>query len=169
MVSASGIATSSHFLWSHFCMDWVSKKITTLWCSRKSFTHWSRGKMPCNFQTTFSNGFFSNQFICLSIKLHISLFLVVQLTIFYHWFRLWLVAWSTLNHFLNRWSLVYWSIYASLSLSKLNLILSDANKYNWFELSLSAYGFCIMVRHVRTLHTNLKVVIWWNTVQAILM
>ena len=50
---------------------------------------------------------------------HWSLFLRFELTIFQHWFRLWLGSSQATSHYLNQWWLVYWRIYASLSLNEL--------------------------------------------------
>ena len=50
-------------------------------------THWGRDKMAAFSQTTFSNAFSSIKMFELRIKFHWSLFLMVQLTIFQHWFR----------------------------------------------------------------------------------
>ena len=53
-------------------------------------------------------------------RFHWSLFLRVQLTIFQHWFRLWLGADQAASHYLIQWWLIYWRIYASLVLKKLS-------------------------------------------------
>ena len=50
-------------------------------------THWGWDKMAAIFQTTFSNAFSSMKIYEFRLKLHWSLFLRVQLTIFHHWFR----------------------------------------------------------------------------------
>ena len=50
-------------------------------------THWGRDKMVAIFQTTFSNGFSWKKMYEVRLKLHWSLFLKAQLTIFQHWFR----------------------------------------------------------------------------------
>ena len=53
------------------------------------------------------------------LKIHWSLFLGVQLTIFHHWFRQWLGAVQTTRHSLNQWWLDYRRIYASFGLNEL--------------------------------------------------
>ena len=70
-------------------------------------------------QTTFSNAFSSMKMFEFRLKLHWSLFPRVQLTIFQHWFRLWLGADQATSHYLNQWWLDYRRIYASLGLSEL--------------------------------------------------
>ena len=58
------------------------------------------------------------------LKFHWSLFLRVELTIFQHWFRLWLgaaQAAQATSHYLNQWWLAYWRICASLGLNELNI------------------------------------------------
>ena len=74
-------------------------------------------------QATFSNVFSWMKMFEFRLKFHWSLFPRVQLTIF---------------HYLNQWWLVYWRIYASLGLNKLN------DKFCWFifgyELLLDVHG-----------------------------
>ena len=53
------------------------------------------------------------------LQFHWSLFPMVQLTIFQHWFRWWLGAVQATSHYLNQWWLVYRRIYASLGLNEL--------------------------------------------------
>ena len=50
-------------------------------------THWGRDKMAATSQTTFSNAFSWVKMYEFGLKLHWSLFLGVQLTIFHHWVR----------------------------------------------------------------------------------
>ena len=50
-------------------------------------THWGRDKMDAISQTTFSSAFYWMKMYELRLKIHWSLFLRVQLTIFQHWFR----------------------------------------------------------------------------------
>ena len=59
------------------------------------------------------------------LKFHWSLFRRVQLTIFQHWFRLWLGAIQATSHFLKQWWLIYGRIYESLCLNELNLTASE--------------------------------------------
>ena len=66
------------------------------------------------------------------LRFHWSLFLMVQLTIFQHWFRYWLDAYQATSHCLNQWWLFKWRIYASPSLSELTLgFLCRAMKKTW--------------------------------------
>ena len=82
-------------------------------------THWGRDKMAAFFQTTFSNGFSSIKIYGFRLGFHWSLFLGLELMIFKHWFRQWLGASQAISNYLNQWWLVYWCIYASLSLNEL--------------------------------------------------
>ena len=77
-------------------------------------THWGRDEMAAIFQTPFANGFSWMKLYEFRLKFHWSLFLGVELTIFQHWFRLWLGADQATSHYLNQWWLVHWRIYASL-------------------------------------------------------
>ena len=83
-------------------------------------THSGRGKMDAISQTPFSKAFSWIEMYEFWLRSHWSLFLKVQLTIFQHWFRQWLSAGQVTSHCLNQWWLIYWCIYASLSLSELN-------------------------------------------------
>ena len=75
--------------------------------------------MATIFQTTFSNAYSWMQMYEFRWRFHWYLFLVVQLTIFQHWFRYWLVAGQATSHCLNQWWLIYWRIYAPLGLNEL--------------------------------------------------
>ena len=85
-------------------------------------THWGRDKMAAIFQTTFSNAFSWMKMFKLRLRFHWSLFPRVKLTIFEHWFRLWLGAGQATSHYLNQWWLGYWRIYASLGLNELKAL-----------------------------------------------
>ena len=76
-------------------------------------------KMAAISQTTLSNAFSWMKILDFRLKFHWSLFLRIQLTIFQHWFRQWLGADQATSHYLNRWWLVYWRIYASFGLNEL--------------------------------------------------
>ena len=52
-----------------------------------ALTHWGRDELNNISQTTFSNVFSSMKMIEFRLKFHWSLFPMVQLTIFQHWFR----------------------------------------------------------------------------------
>ena len=80
--------------------------------ARCLLTHWGRDNMAAIFQTTFSNAFSWMKMFKFRLRFHPR----VQLTIFQHWFRLWLGAGQATSHYLNQWWSVYWRIYASLGL-----------------------------------------------------
>ena len=82
-------------------------------------TYWGRDKMDAISQTPFSKAFSWMKTFEFRLNCHWSLFLRVQLTIFQHWFRQWLGADQETSHYLNRWWIVYWRIYASLGLNEL--------------------------------------------------
>ena len=86
-------------------------------------THWGRDKMDAVSQTTFSNAFSWMKMYEFRLRLHWSLFLRFELTIFKHWFRWWLGAGQATSHYLNQWWLVYRRIFASLGLNELNLVV----------------------------------------------
>ena len=88
-------------------------------CVYALLTHWGWDKMAAILQTTFSNLFSWMKMYEIRLKLHWSLFLQVQLTIFQHWFRWWLDAGQATNHYLIQWWLDYRRIYASLGLNEL--------------------------------------------------
>ena len=62
-------------------------------------------------QTAFLSAFSSMTMHEFWLKVHWSLFLTVQLTIFQHWFRWWLGAYQATSHYLNQWWLDYRQIY----------------------------------------------------------
>ena len=66
---------------------------------------------------TFSNAFSWIYWFCL--EFHWSLFPRVRLTIFQHWFRLWLGTDQATIHYFNQWWFLYWHIYVSLGLNEL--------------------------------------------------
>ena len=69
----------------------------------------------------FAEDFFECKFYEFGSRFHWSLLLRVRLTLFQHWFRLWLGAGQATSHYLNQWLLVYWRIYASIGLNGLIL------------------------------------------------
>ena len=85
----------------------------------RELIRWSRDEMDANSQTTFSSAFSWMKIFEFRLKFHWSLFLMVQLTIFQHWFRQWLGAGQATSHYLNQWWLIYRRIYASLGLNEL--------------------------------------------------
>ena len=86
------------------------------------FTHWGRDNMDAISQTTFSSAFLWMKMLKFLLRFLWNLFLRVQLTIFQHWFRLWLGAVQATSHYLNQWWLVYWRIYASPGLNELTTL-----------------------------------------------
>ena len=84
-------------------------------------THWGWDNMNAISQTTFSSAFYWMKMYELRLKIHWSLFLRVHLTIFQHWFRLWLGAVQATSHYLNQCWLVYRCMYASLRLNELKM------------------------------------------------
>ena len=95
------------------------KTVTCVVCLAMLWTHWGRDNMATISQTTFSNEFSWMKMLEFWFKFNWRLFLRVQLTIFHHWFRLWLGAEHATSHCLNQWWLDYWRIYASLGLNEL--------------------------------------------------
>ena len=102
---------------------------------------------------------------------HYSLFLRVQLTIFQHWFRLWLGAVEATSHYLNQWWLVCWRIYASLGRNELNrlfeveyecIIIShkivDLITYPSAKLSWSISGYTLCLREIKRSATRVSFV-----------
>ena len=63
------------------------------------------------------------------LKFQWSLFLMVRLTIFQHWFRQWLGAVQATSHYLNQWWLVYRRIYASPGLNELRCTHAQEKTY----------------------------------------
>ena len=90
-----------------------------------ALTHWGWDKMANIFQTTFSNAFSWMKTYEFLLKFHWSLFLRVQLTKFQQWFRKWLGADQATSHYMDQWWLVYWRIYAPLSLIELRYPLQN--------------------------------------------
>ena len=79
------------------------------------------------------------------LKFHWSLFLVVQLTIFQHWFRYWLVASSAPSNNLNQWWLHYRRIYALLGLRQWVNMIYISIEYQLkfilrFQILLTSFG-----------------------------
>ena len=98
--------------------------------------HRGRHKMAAMFQTTFKCVFVNAtvKMYDILLRFHCSLFLMVQLTIFQQWFRLWLCADKATKHCLKQ-CIIYLFIYASLALNELyipsamaGLICSDILK-----------------------------------------
>ena len=81
-------------------------------------THSGRDKMAAISQTH-SNAFSWIKMLEIRLIFHWSLFLRVESTILYHWFRLWLDTDQATSQYLNQWWLDYRRIYASLGLNEL--------------------------------------------------
>ena len=101
--------------------------------------------MATIFQKTFSNAFSWMKMCKSRLWFHWSWFPRVQLTMFQHWFRWWLVTWMVTSHYLNQcWSIVnlnqwwwdYKCIYVSITLNELKLFCSTM----FFSLASVAPG-----------------------------
>ena len=79
-VSAYGLAT-----WQSIYMDRIDSYAKHAW--NRHLTHWGGDKMAAISQTTLSNAFSWMKILEFRLKLHWSLFLRIQLTIFQCWFR----------------------------------------------------------------------------------
>ena len=75
----------------------------TLTQIKSILTHLPWIKWPSFSQTTFSNAFSWMQIFEFRLKLHWSVFLWDQLTIFQHLFRWWLGTVAAISHYLNQW------------------------------------------------------------------
>ena len=87
------------FVASYFC--WWKQHSPHL-PFKDSLPHWGRDKMAAILQT-FSNVFSPMKMFELRIKFHWSLFLMVQLTMNQHCFRLWLGVEQVPTHYLKQW------------------------------------------------------------------
>ena len=104
-----------HQWWPSILMHINVPRSQRQWNPNQSLlTHWGRDKMAAIFQTIFSNAFSWMQMYKFWLRFHWRLLPGVQLTIFQHWFRLWLGAGQATSHYQNQWWLVNWHIYASL-------------------------------------------------------
>ena len=76
-----------------------------IYCS-KHLTHWGWDEIVDISQMTFSNAisWMKMDEFCFRF----SLLLSFKLSIFQHWFRLWLGCHQVASHYLNQWWLVYW-------------------------------------------------------------
>ena len=84
-------------------------------------THWGHTKWPTFFQMAFPNASSWMKMLEFRLKFHWGLFLSVQLMIFQHCFRWWLVADQATSYYLKQWWLsLLTRIYASPSLNELN-------------------------------------------------
>ena len=92
-------------------------------------TCWWRDKIATILKTTFSNAFSLMKMYEFNLIFHWSLVLMLELTIFQHWFIKWLGADQATSHNLNQWWLVYWHIYTSFSLNELSCHLNDTLEY----------------------------------------
>ena len=126
------------------------KESTREWKMLKIFlfylTHWGCHKIAAIFQTTFSNAFSWTKMYKFLLRFHWSLFPWVQLTLFLHWFRQWLGAGQPTSHYLDQWWLVYWRIYASLSLNEFTHFASG-NAVWWHRtlpIFIQEMAFCMM-------------------------
>ena len=106
-------------LWCHTAQTTLNCQMRFCWVQINNLTHWGQDKMAAIFQTTVSNPFSWMKMHEFWLKFHWSLFLMVRLTIFQHWFRKWLGADQATSHYLNQWWLDYRRIYASLGPNEL--------------------------------------------------
>ena len=109
--------------------------------------------MAAIFQTTLSNAFSCMKMLEFRFKFHWSLFLRVQLTIVYHWFRWWFGADQATSHYLNQWWLDYWRIYASLGLNE----LSEAGQRFWYVKYATAepmHAFVLSMNYIDQSHNS---------------
>ena len=81
-------------------------------------THWGQDKIAAILKATIFRCIFLDENVWISNKISPNMFIGVQLTIFKHWFRLWLGTDHDTSNYLNQWWLVYWRIYASLCLNE---------------------------------------------------
>ena len=100
--------------------SWYFVHTIVPWTPLGTLSRKCRDKMAAISQTTLSNAFSRMKMLEFLLRFHWNLFLMVQLTIFQHWFRLWLGAVQATSHYLNQWWLVYWRIYASFGLNELS-------------------------------------------------
>ena len=77
--------------------NWVFVLVPT------GLTYWGRDKMTAISRTTFSNALSWMKKYAIWFKIHWSLFLRFQLTIYQHWFGYWLGAEQATSHYLNQW------------------------------------------------------------------
>ena len=110
-------------------------------------TYWGQDKMGIISQTIFSHVFSWMDMFEFWLKLHWSLFLKVQLTIFQHWFRWWVGAVQATSHYLNQWRLVYWRIYVSLGLNELIMIFNWSSIPQVFQSQTAETFRSTLIRH----------------------
>ena len=104
--------------------------IRWLGCHRALLGHASKffeaeKKMATISQTIFSNAFSRTKTVDFQVKVRRNMFLVVQLTIIEHWFRLCLASNRRQANIGTNGDLVYWRMYTSLGLHWLILCLDE--------------------------------------------
>ena len=120
----------------------ISGDIQQAWCWLR---HWGRHKMADISLTTFSNVFSSMKMFGFGLKFRCSLFLWVQLTIFQHWFRLWLGTVQATSHYLMLVSLpTHICVTCPQWLSSINWSLVTEPGHHWPWLWVIA---CAMPSH----------------------
>ena len=99
---------------------WFEMLSSPLWrhCN-DVLTHWGQDKMDAIYQTVYSNAFSWKKMYGFRLRLHWSLFLMFELTIFPYRLRQRVGAHQALSHKLNRWWLDCWQRYASLGFNEL--------------------------------------------------
>ena len=115
---------------THWPLEKLYYQNTISWMTARAWasielTHWGQDKMAAILHTIFSNALSWMKMFEFRYKFHWSLFLKVQLTIFHHWFRLWLGVGQATSHYLNQWWLDCWRIYASHGLNELRRAFHD--------------------------------------------
>ena len=91
---------------------WIHISLWTLFNTLRPRHHFADNIFKC---------IFLNENAWIALKISLKFVPKVQLTIFQDWFRWWLGAGQATSHYLNQWWLVYWRIYASLSLNELTV------------------------------------------------
>ena len=151
-------------IWGLSCNNlyWLSQAITKSNILRK-LTHWGRDKMDAISQKTFSSAFSWMKMFEFRLKFRWSLFLRVQLTIFQHWFRLWLGADQATSHYLNQWWLDYRRIYASLGLNEL-----IKSTHSSFDTLRSEQNGWYLADNIFNMFCWMKPVVFWFQFHMIL-
>ena len=117
-------------------------------------THWGQDEMDNISQMTFLNTVFSMKMLEFRLRLHWSLFLGAQSTMFQHWFRKWLGAGLAASHYLNQW----WS-------SLLTHICGHAATMSWVAQPAvnnwsCMWNSCRFEHHVHSYKTGLNPLIY---------
>ena len=101
-IALVGIANTTVYKTSQFPQVSGAWQTVLTFNTASKLTHWGRDKMAAISQTTFSNAFSWMKMFELSLIFHWRLLTRVQLTIYQHWFGLWLGAEKATSHYLNQ-------------------------------------------------------------------